>query len=422
MFEFSRLTNLNIWFRLVSMTIKRTIFNKLYDDHSEREASILVGPRQVGKTTLMRQLEKKAQSDGLATHFFDLEQPDNLTRFNTSDSTIITMLEQSGDIVFIDEFHYIKNASKIFKALHDKRSKTKIYASGSSALEIHTHLKESLAGRKFIYPIHPCSLAEIHQAVSDDPFEYCCLYGGMPGTVHHKDPNRKQQILTDILQSYLLKDIKALVRDENLRAFNHLLYLLAQSQGNLVVVDNLSRDVGLSSHTINTYLDIMEQTYVNFAIHSYSRNLGSELKKSKKYYLYDIGIRNSLLKNFAALSERADAGAIVETFVFLELQRQLTPESEIRFWRLKSGDEVDFLWIRNQIPYPVETKLNWESGKIPGGLTAFLKRYPDTTQAFVVSSRGGKSIQYNTTLIQFLPFQDASLIPAMVGKTPCQQL
>lgn len=398
------------------MAIKRTIFNKLYSDHSEREATILVGPRQVGKTTLMRQLEKKAQSGGLSTHFFDLEQPDDLTRFNTSDAAIIAILEQAGDIVFIDEFHYIKNASKIFKALYDKYSKVKIYASGSSALEIHTHLKESLAGRKFVYPIHPCSLDEIHQAVTDNPFGYCCLYGGMPGTVHHKDPDRKQQVLTDILQSYLLKDIKALVRDENLRAFNHLLYLLAQSQGSLVVVDNLSREIGLSPHTINAYLDIMEQTYVNFAVHSYSRNLGNELKKSKKYYLYDIGIRNSLLKNFAPLTERADAGTLAETFVFLELKRQLTPESEIRFWRLKSGDEVDFLWIRNQIPYPVEVKLNWEPGKIPGGLTAFLKRYPDTTQAFIVSSRGGKPVHYNTTLIQFLPFEDASLIPTMVGK------
>lgn len=392
------------------MSITRSIFNKLKADFSKKEATILVGPRQVGKTFLLRKLHQEAIRSHQKSVFFDLEQPTDLARFNRSEGEIVEMLRQSGEVIFIDECQYLKNASKIFKAIYDGEKRVKIFASGSSALEIHTHLRESLAGRKFLYHIFPCSLEEIKQAVPTDAFEYYCLYGGMPGTVHQADAERKKMLLADILQSYILKDVKALLREERLSAFNHLLFLLAQSQGSPVMIDGLARDVSLSPHTINDYLDILSQTYVNFPLFSYSLNFGNELRKSKKYYLYDIGIRNALLKNFAALTERADAGVIVETFVFLQLRCCVTPETELRFWRLKSGEEVDFLWIKNQIPIPVEVKLNWERPAIPKGMAAFLRRYPQTPLAYVVSRQAGPSITCADTKVNFLPFERAAEI------------
>lgn len=396
------------------MKIIRNIFGELVKDLSENEIGILTGPRQVGKTYLLRELEDRAKQSGIKTSFFDLEQPSELALFNRNDAEIIEMLVGGGDIVFLDEFHYLKNASKIFKAIYDKEAPIKIYASGSSALEIHKHLKESLAGRKYLYHIYPCSLSEMAQVISN-AFEYCCVYGGMPGTIHKQDEYKKKQLLSDILQSYVLKDIKSLIREENLRAFNHLLYLLAEAQGSLVSIDSLAREIGLSPHTTNNYLDILTQTYVSFPVYSYSRNLGNELKKSKKFYFYDIGIRNALLKNFATLDKRNDAGAVVETFVFLELQRHISPETEIRFWRLKSGEEVDFLWIKNQIPHPIEVKLNWDPPNIPRGLRAFLKRYPATEEAFVVSKKGGFDIELKNTHIHFISLEDTESIIEIIG-------
>jgi uncharacterized protein len=397
------------------MSIKRSIFNRLERELSTKPATILVGPRQVGKTTLLRQLEERFETSGKKTRFFDLEQPDQLALFNRSDGYIIQMLCEAGDVVFMDEFHYLRNAFKIFKAIYDKNSPLKIYASGSSALEIHTHLKESLAGRKFLYHIYPCSLDELKQAIPVQTFEYYCLYGGMPGTIHYTDPSQKKQLLMDILQSYLLKDIKALIREENLRAFNHLLYLLAYAQGSTVSIDSLARDVGMSPHTIHSYLDVLAQTYVNFPLYSYSRNLANELKKSKKFYLYDIGLRNALLKNFAPLDQRQDSGTLVETFVFHELQKHLSPETELRFWRLKNGVEVDFIWIKNQIPTPIEVKHNWRDQRLPGGLKAFLKRYPDTKYAFVISMQKHRDVMHHKTKISFLRFEDVAGIPETIA-------
>ncbi len=387
------------------MEINRSIFNNLYNDLKIKKTTILVGPRQVGKTYLLQKLEKKARELGKSVTFFDLEQPSELAQFNKSEEEILKLLRQAGQVIFIDEFHYLQNASKLFKALYDHGDPIKIYASGSSALEIHKHLKESLAGRKFIYHILPCNLSEISQVIHDQPFNYICTYGGLPGTIQEKQPDRKKQLLSEILQAYILKDIKSLIREENLRAFNHLLYLLAQSQGNLISIDGLSNEVGMTAKTINSYLEILSLTYVNFSVYSYSRNLGNELKKSKKFYLYDLGIRNALLKNFSSLDQRQDSGVMAETFVFHELQHYLSAETEIRFWRLKTGEEVDFLWIRNQKPYPIEVKLNWDLNKIPQGLIAYLNRYSDTKRAFVISQHSGQNIKFNKTVISYLSFE-----------------
>lgn len=398
------------------MNIKRNIFNKLEEELSTNNITILIGARQVGKTYLLRQLEGTARQRGLTTAFFDLEQPADLMKFNEGEAEIIERLCQVGQVVFIDEFHYLKNASHIFKAIHDRNAPVKIFASGSSSLAIHQHLKESLVGRKIIYSIYPCSLDEIAQVAGPMAFPTLCRFGGMPGTLHHENDEKKQRLLEDILQSYLLKDIKALIREENLRAFNHLLYLLAQSQGSLVSVASLSQEVGMTARTIESYLEVMAHTYVNFPLHSYSGNLGNELKKSKKYYLYDLGVRNALLKNFAPINDRADSGALLEGFVFGELQKKLRPDSEIRFWRLKTGDEVDFLWIKDQKPYPIEVKQTWHPGEIPKGLKAFLKRYPKTKRAAVMSKNQGDTIQFEDTEVLFRSFdQVASLPEELVG-------
>lgn len=385
--------------------INRNIFNRLQLELTHPEIIILLGPRQVGKTTLLRLLEDYARSKGFKTAFFDLEQPQVLADFNRSDKEILRRISEAGEVVFIDEFQYVANISKIFKAIFDSRRKIKIICSGSSSLEIHSHLKESLAGRKFLYRVYPLNYDELRSSLPDYSLEEYLIFGGMPGLVTAFSPERKQQILNELLGSYILKDVKSLIKEENIRAFNHLVYLLAQRQGSVLSVHSLAADVGLSAKAIHRYLDILELTYVNYRIYSYSGNLGNELKKSCKMYLYDIGIRNALLKDFSLLSERQDKGIIFESFVFLKLLTMLTPNMEIKFWRTKDGAEVDFVILKDRKPIPVEVKSKISPLEIPAGLRRFLARYPGVNQAYVVNEMYENELDYKGCRIIFLPFE-----------------
>ncbi len=388
------------------MFIKRSIFKELQAEIDQPEILILLGPRQVGKTTLLQELNRYAISKGLKTKYLDLEQPQILAEFNKSDQQIIDLIGHSGDIIFIDEFQYIKNASRILKAVYDRRLNIKIICSGSSSLEIHKHLKESLAGRRFLYRIYPLSYSEIKNSLPDFCLDDYLIFGGMPGLVQYDSAQRKQQMLNEFLGSYILKDVKSLVNEENIRAFNHLLYLLADNQGTTISVHSLSGEIGLSATTINRYLDILEGTYVNFRIYSFSRNLGNELKKSCKTYLYDTGIRNAILRDFSDIQQRPDKGVLRETFVFLKLQSMVGPNMEIRFWRTKSGDEVDFIVVKNRIPVPIEVKSVISETEIPRGLRRFISRYPGTRAAFVVNESVQGQINFDGCRVQFMTFED----------------
>ena len=348
------------------------------------------------------------QAERAQYSFFDLEQPQVLANFNRPDKEIVQMISGSSEIVFIDEFQYVRNISKIFKAIFDSKKKIKIFCSGSSSLEIHKHIKESLAGRRFLYRIYPLEYTEIRNSYSNLAFEDYLRFGGMPGLTHTDSEERKQQILNELVGSYILKDIKSLIKEENIRAFNHLLYLLAQNQGSTVSVHSLSAEIGLSSKAINHYLDILEQTYVNYRIYSYSKNLGNELKKSCKTYLYDLGVRNMLLKDFSTIDTRPDKGIILESFVFLKLQAMLSPNMEIKFWRTKDGGEVDFILLKDRKPIPIEVKSKVISSEIPSGLKRFLNRYPAVKSAYIINEQIEKEIKYEDRLIHFLTFENFS--------------
>src|SRR3989338_6931847 len=159
--------------------INRNILNKLQQELTRPEIIILLGPRQVGKTTLLRMLEDHAKRKGMRTTFFDLEQPHVLADFNRPDKEIVRIISESGDAVFIDEFQYVRNISKILKAVFDSKKKIKIICSGSSSLEIHQHLKESLAGRRFLYRIYPLEYAEIRGSRPGLALEEYLRFGGM---------------------------------------------------------------------------------------------------------------------------------------------------------------------------------------------------------------------------------------------------
>ena len=383
--------------------INRLILSKLQEELTRPEILILLGPRQVGKTTLLKMLQDYALEKGYQTAFFDLEQPQILSGFNRSNKEIIQKIVESGKIIFIDEFQYVANISKIFKSIFDSGKKIKIICSGPSSLEIHKHLQESLAGRRFSYRIYPLTFSELKPALKNYSLEDYLKFGGMPGLTQTDSDERKQQVLNELLGSYILKDVKSLVKEENIRAFNHLLYLLAENQGSTISANSLAVEVGMSPKAINHYLEILEQTYVNYRIYSYSKNLGNELKKSCKTYLYDLGIRNALLKDFSG-SDRKDYGIILESFVFLKLQAILQPNMEVKFWRTKDGGEVDFILLKDRRPIPIEVKATVQKSEIPSGLKRFLNRYPDVKSAYVINSSINDRIDIGKCSLQYLTF------------------
>jgi predicted AAA+ superfamily ATPase len=232
----------------------------------------------------------------------------------------------------------------------------------------------------------------------------------MPGLTHSSLPEDKIGILDNIVSTYLTKDIKALIQEENVRAFNSLLYLLAQNQGSMVSHSSLARETGLSEPTVLRHLEIMAQTYVCFPVTSFSQNLANELKKSKKYYLFDLGIRNGLLKDFRLPEAREDKGALYESFVLLQIVQQLKPNMEVRFWRTKKGDEVDFILIKNRVPVPVEVKSGLTDFSIPKGMRLFMKNYPKAPFGIVFSEELSGEAMADNRPVYFKPLSAASEI------------
>lgn len=395
------------------MQLKRNVFHGLRNDQNSKTVSILLGPRQVGKSTLLRKLESDFKKQGLKTSFFDLEQPRDLILFNKDDQEIIDFLKEQGDIVLIDEFHYLKNASKILKAIYDSHAQLKIYASGSSSIEIHKHLKESMAGRKRTYRIFPLTFEEC--LPWNPSLERFLIYGGMPGLVHETTDQDAQALLSEIVKSYILKDIRSLLKEENIRAFNHMLYFLAQNQGSVISNASLAREIGLSVKAVHHYLSILKETFVVYILPSYSKNQANELKKSQKIYFYDLGIRNSLLQNFAPSHERSDRGLLYESFVLLNAMPKLEENMSITFWRTRLGDEVDFILLKNRVPIPIEVKTNWVENKIPDNLLKFISRYPETKTAFVISNHSFDCVTSGKTKVYFKSFLEFDSVWKIIG-------
>lgn len=389
------------------MRIKRSIFNELISQFDEPKISVLIGPRQVGKTFLLRELEAKAKEKGLRTGYFDLEIPDDLLSLGAMDKEQFDVLTSAGDVVFVDEPYRLKNISHVFKAIFDsKKRKPKIFASGSSALELHTHLKESMAGRVIFNRIFPLTLGEWRQRPGfreEDVF----ITGGMPGLVNLPREEDVPRELQSIVATYINRDIKGLVREENVRAFNQMMYLIAEQQGSIVVTANLAREMGMSKPTVEKYLEILSQTYVCHSLPSYARNLGNELKKSRKQFLFDIGIRNSLVRDFRSLDQRRDAGFLKESFVALNIVRQLKPTMELRFWRTKQGHEVDFIVVKNRVPHPIEVKSDLATTVVPDGLKKFLDAYEDAPEALVFNDRLTDEVVYKGRVVRFLRWTEA---------------
>lgn len=404
------------------MLVERTKFDKLLKELDEKFVSILIGARQVGKSTLMKELEKNTKK---SCRYLNLEDPRDLSLFEDGYVSFIKEVEE--DIVFIDEFHYYKNITSVFKAVYDLNPEKKIIASGSSSLEIHKHLKESLAGRKTETIIYPLSFSEyilqfdleipdignyISSKLRFDLEKYLLRflkYGAMPGLIEfeHRDDLKIREYLYSIYRTYISKDIKTFLRDESIINFNKIIEYLAINNAQALSSYKLSKSLNIPESQINKQLEVMRETFVLGVLKPFFKNKTKEISKTPKTFFYDLGIANAILNDFRDLDKRLNHGAILETFVYWEMIKSMDLRYELRYWRSLDDQEVDFVLSKDGDLLPVEVKAKWDKNKIPNGIKAFLRKYPEESKAAIILADFEDETEYQGHKIYFMPWYRA---------------
>jgi len=403
---------------------------KLIEQAGKRTLSILLGSCQVGKSTLLGMIQEGL---GLPADVYNLENPLHLALFNEGYTSFIRQVRHP--LVFIDEFQYCKNISSVFKAIFDLNPHIKVYASGSSSLEIQAHLKESLVGRKSETIIYPLTYAEWLTGTEPDlarlplageatrvdamagyrkHLDTFLRFGAMPGIVNLSDEIEKREYLFGIYRTYIAKDIKSFLNDESVISFNKMISWLSLNNGSQLNKNNLSVVAGVSARQVDRYLDVLQGTYVLALVPPLSTNKGKELVRINKYYLYDQGVINAIVQDFRPTAQRPDAGMIREAFVYWELRKTVDIRYSIHYWRTADGKEVDFVLERDRAFLPIEVKSNWKTGKLPPGIRHFFRFYPETRVAVVLYDGPEAMVEDEGRRVYFEPLYKASRIPALL--------
>ena len=357
--------------------VKREILNLIKERFFQKKAIILVGPRQVGKTTLLNQIiEENKQSETL---FLNCDEPETLQILENVSSTELKNLIGNKKIILIDEAQRVEKIGITLKLITDNIPNIQLIVTGSSAFDLRSRLNEPLTGRKFEYQLYPFSTAELINATSileeKRLLEQRMIYGMYPDVVNNS--TSAQKILIELSNSYLFKDILMYKDIRNPDVLTKLLTALSLQLGNEVSYNELGNTIGVKSETVERYVELLEKVFIIFRLQSLSRNLRNELKKSRKIYFYDNGVRNALIQNFKSLELRTDTGALWENFMVVERKKYLEYNeiySNTYFWRTHTQQEIDYIEEREGMLYAFEFKWNEKKkAKIPN---SFAEAYP----------------------------------------------
>lgn len=383
---------------------KRKIIAQISKFLDSKEIIVLHGARQVGKTSIMLYLIDELKNKKNNVFYFDLEVPRYLEMINSGFEALYEYLLAKGykkgekAYVFIDEIQYLDDPSGFLKLFHDNYgADIKLIVSGSSSFEIKSKFKNSLAGRTINFEIWPLDFEEFllfknkqyDLSVKNKPlaiqnelvalYKEYAAYGGYPRIIMTDDIEKKEAYLSQIIDTYIKKDIRDLANIRNIEKFNKLIQVLAVQSGNLLNNLELANTVGLAWKTIGEYLFLLENTYVIKLVRPYYKNLRSELFKTPKVYLIDHGIANLLAhKTFYGIN--AIDGNIFETAVFSDLIKNYK-KSSVYFWRTSAKQEVDFIIDAGGKIIPIEVKLSANSAKL-NNLKLFIKEY-DCQEGYV---------------------------------------
>ena len=309
------------------------------------KAIIVIGARQVGKSTLFKMILDKQDCKSLQLNCDEPEVKDMLTDINTSE---LRMLIADNKIVTIDEAQRVENIGMTLKRITDNFPDVQLLVTGSSSFELQGRLNEPLTGRKFEYHLYPISTAEIMQSNGllgvRQTLEHRLIYGSYPDILNHSD--NAKELLMNLAGSYLYKDLLSLESVRRPALLNKLLTAIALQVGSEVSYNELAQTVGTDNKTVEKYIDLLEKCFIIFRLDGFNRNLRTELKKGKKIYFYDNGIRNAILQNFAPTSLRQDMGALWENFIISErikANQYSGRYANSYFWRTTQQQEIDYI-------------------------------------------------------------------------------
>ncbi|NLA24900.1 MAG: ATP-binding protein [Bacteroidales bacterium] len=358
--------------------LKRELEKFILEDLRPQKVVLLYGARRVGKTVLLEQIISKHRGK-----YAFLNGEDYSTELMLSERTLANyrVLFSDIDLLIIDEAQNIKDIGWILKLIVDEIKGIKILVSGSSSFDLQNKAGEPLVGRAFVYKLYPFSQKELlnNFTIIDlvKNIEEQLIIGSYPELYSIKEFTKKQQYLTEITNSYLLKDILMIDGIKNSSKMRDLLRLISFQVGNEVSLDELGRQLSLSRNTVEKYLELLAQTFVIFKLSAFSSNPRNEVRKSNKWYFFDNGIRNAVIGDFRPPSLRKDVGALWENFLISERIKYRNNRREFAnfyFWRTYSGKEIDLIEEHNGKLNAFEFK--WGKAKAKH-LDYFKKQYPD---------------------------------------------
>lgn len=415
-----------IWYILYmqNVLIERKIVDDLKKHLENKEISLVLGPRQVGKTTALKLIEKYLQEKKENTFFFNLDIfSDREIVSNQKD--FIDFLKKNSQkkrlYVFIDEIQRIKEPGIFLKGIYDSGLNCKLIISGSSSLEIKSKVVEPLTGRKKTFFLYPLSFKEfvlfkeknidqfkpIKKVYQDKLKKYLdeyLKYGGYPRVILAENEQEKIAVLEEIYSSYIEKDIKGYFAVKNESSFIKLVMLLAASLGNIVNKDFLASSIGSNRATLDNYLYYLEKSFVIKTVRPFFSNPKKEIIKMPKVYFYDLGLRNLLIRNYTSFFIRPDRGEVFENFVLNALEENSDPITKINYWRSRLSAEVDFVIQKGIEIIPVEIKATaLKKPSISKSLRSFIKIYKPKV-AFLVNLDYEAKKLINSTTIKIISF------------------
>lgn len=365
--------------------INRFLLPQLESLLGSRKAIILMGARQVGKSTLLQLLLGQRQD----VLWLNGDNNDVQALFMAISAERIHSLMGTKRILVIDEAQRISNIGVQLKIIIDQLPNIQVIATGSSSFELASKVNEPLTGRKREFKLFPLAFSEMveHSSLIEELrlVPHRLVYGYYPEVV--ENPGQEAAILKELTDSYLYRDILTLDKVAKSDKLVLLLKALAMQIGSQVSYNELSGLVGIDAKTIERYITILEQSYIIFRLGSFSRNLRNELKFSKKIYFWDMGIRNAIIGNFSLVETRSDIGAMWENFAIAERMKQINyrhPFAQSYFWRTKQQTEIDYIEEQDGSLQAFEFK--WNEHKSPRCPAAFSTAYPNATFSVVTPS------------------------------------
>jgi predicted AAA+ superfamily ATPase len=364
------------------IAINRLLQSEVRNYFNKGKALVITGARQVGKTTMLKDL---IDADMTVLWLNADEQP---VRDRLAEASVKSLAGVIGKYktVVIDEVQRIENAGLILKLLIDNFKDVQFIATGSSALDISETIFEPLTGRHILFHLYPFSLTEMYSGKSVFEIErelpFHLVFGSYPEVATHREDAK--MILKNLADQYLYKDVLVWKDIRKPVLLDNLLKLLAYQVGSEVSVHELAGKLKVKSETVESYIDLLEKSFVVFRLHAYSTNQRNEVTKMTKIYFWDNGIRNAIIDRFEPLSSRNDHGILWENFMISERQKWNNHREETAksyFWRNYNQSEVDYVEMENGKLSAFEMK--WQPRKNAGVTRAFTNQYPDANTAVV---------------------------------------